>query len=204
MAQTAHGSRKSGSGFRQQLKSAETGSHIDPTSGYLTAREHHFAGTGKPPGFTHASDLYPCWIKFLPDRTSLLQSPVTFSENIASQGMTEHIVCIGDIFRIRHVLVQVSFGREACHTMNERFGRNDMASEMHRLSYNGWFYRVLKESFAQAGDFVFLTKRQHYLFGKSMERQILKAPGQLPGLSPVCRNLFSKRLETGHPEDTGY
>ena len=76
----------------------------------------------------YASDLYPCWIKFLPDRTSLLQSPVTFSENIASQGMTEHIVCIGDIFRIRHVLVQVSFGREACHTMNERFGRNDMAS----------------------------------------------------------------------------
>ena len=162
----------------------------------------------------YAGDHYPYWRKFLPVCTSLLQNPGAFSENIASLGMTEHTVCIGDIFRIGTAIVQVSFGREACHTMNERFGRDDMAREMHRLSYNGWFYRVLEEGFAQAGDTVFLMERpqpewtvarvQRYLFGKSMERPILETLSQLPELSPVWRNLFLKRLETGHPEDTGY
>ena len=162
----------------------------------------------------YAYDHYEYWRQMLPESEQLLHHPGAFSENISALGMTEHTVCIGDIFRIGQAEVQVSYGREACHTMNERFGKPDMAREMHKHSRNGWFYRVLNEGHTQAGDTIVLLERlrpdwtlariQDFLFGKSMERQTLQVPSRLLELAAAWKNIFAKRLETGKPEENAY
>ena len=162
----------------------------------------------------YASEHYDHWRQTLPESIHLLRYPGAFSENIASLGMTELTICIGDIYRMGNACVQVSYGREACHTMNERFKKPDMAHEMHKLAFNGWFYRVLEEGYARAGDEIILLERprpnwtiadiQACLFGYVMDKKTLETLSQLPELALVWRNLFARRLETGQVEENRY
>ncbi len=155
----------------------------------------------------YAFDHYSGWRTLMPEQQELLAQPGAFSENFSSSGVTERNLCIGDIFSVGTAVIQLTQGREACNTMVNRFHRADMDQEMHRTSRNGWFYRVLEEGSAQAGDALILKERpspewtiariQEIIFRGSLDKDVLKTVLALPGLARQWHDIVVKRLETG-------
>ena len=54
------------------------------------------------------------------DGEPLLAAPGAFGENVATLGLTEEQVCIGDRFRLGSALVEISQGRQPCWKQGER------------------------------------------------------------------------------------
>jgi MOSC domain-containing protein YiiM len=112
-------------------------------------RKHH----GGPDKALHhyAFDHYPTWAQDLGDHP-LLQSPGGFGENIATMGLTEGDVLLGDRFRLGTALIEVSHGRQPCWKLGHRFGHAPMAAKIVKNGRCGWYYRVLEEGDVAAGD----------------------------------------------------
>lgn len=68
-----------------------------------------------------------------------------FGENLTATGMTEGEVCIGDIFKIGDVLLQVSQGRVPCDKISHYNGEKDFLRKVFETSLTGCFFRVLEE-----------------------------------------------------------
>jgi MOSC domain-containing protein YiiM len=58
----------------------------------------------------------------LPGLPDLLERPGAFGENFSTHGLTEHDVCVGDLWRVGSALLQVSQARQPCFKLNLRFG----------------------------------------------------------------------------------
>jgi MOSC domain-containing protein YiiM len=153
----------------------------------------------------YAFDHYAHWRQRLPDARALLEKGGAFSENISTLGINERTLCIGDILSVGSAVIQVTQGREACNTMNQRFSRPTMNREMHDDHRNGWFYRVLEEGHMSAGDAVILRERsnpdwtiarvQQSLFNGESNVEILQRLSSLPYLAADWKALFTQRLE---------
>jgi len=90
--------------------------------------------------------------------------PPGFGENISTScGMTEHTVCIGDIYMLGTSVIQVSQPRAPCFHLNHQFKtkrRGSLISNLVELrQMSGWLYRVLKPGKFQAGDDFILLRR---------------------------------------------
>lgn len=86
----------------------------------------------------HYADL----IRDFPEQASLFCAPA-FGENLSTEGMTEHNVFIGDIYRWGETLIQVTQPRSPCFKLNFHFAISDMASLMQNSGKVGWLYRVI-------------------------------------------------------------
>lgn len=79
--------------------------------------------------------------------------------------MNERNVCIGDIMSIGDSetgpLLQVSLPRQPCFKLNHRFELKNFAPNTWKLSRTGWYYRVLREGWMQAGDEIRIVERRH-------------------------------------------
>lgn len=79
--------------------------------------------------------------------------------------MNERNVCIGDTMAIGDPetgpLLQVSLPRQPCFKLNHRFELKNFAPNTWRLSRTGWYYRVLREGWVQAGDEIRIVERPH-------------------------------------------
>lgn len=80
-------------------------------------------------------------------------------ENISTEGMTEENVCIGDIYSVGSVRLQVSQPRSPCWKIDARHGRDGITRYVADQGIAGWYYRVLQTGSAQAGDVLTLTAR---------------------------------------------
>ncbi len=103
-------------------------------------------------------DHYPRWAANAPD-TQLLGLPGAFGENISTCGLREDMVCIGDKFRIGTALVEISQGRQPCWKQAEHMRWNALPALIVKERRSGWYYRVLEEGIAQAGDMLTLVER---------------------------------------------
>ena len=99
----------------------------------------------------YAREHYPGWNEWL-DGNDLLAQPAAFGENIHAEGLTEQDVLIGDRFRLGTALLEVSQPRQPCWKIEHRFGAKGMVKRIIRQHNCGWYYRVLEEGSAQAGD----------------------------------------------------
>ena len=91
---------------------------------------------------------------------AVLDAPGAFGENLASTGMTERSVCLGDQVQVGSVLLEVSQGRQPCWKLNDRFGGlPGMARRVQGSGRTGWYYRVLQPGHLQAGDALVLVAR---------------------------------------------
>ena len=61
-------------------------------------------------------------------------------------------VRIGDRFRLGEALLEVSQPRKPCWKIEHRFGRKGMVAHIVKTHISGWYYRVIEEGIAQAGD----------------------------------------------------
>lgn len=154
---------------------------------------------------------YPQWAHLLGEHPRLEQ-PGAFGENLSTFGLTEHEVCLGDIFRCGSVLLEVSQTRQPCWKLNDRFQVKDMAIRMQASAMTGWYYRVLEGGLLQAGDKLRLQHRPHaqwslrnviaLLYERPLDVDALRRFSCLP-LVPSWRALVERRLSTGHIENWG-
>ncbi len=103
-------------------------------------------------------DHYPRCAANAPDG-SILGIPGAFGENISTFGLCEDAVCIGDRFRMGTALIEVSQGRQPCWKQAERLKWNALPALMVKERRSGWYYRVIEEGTAQAGDALQLLAR---------------------------------------------
>ncbi|MEX3022130.1 6-hydroxyaminopurine reductase [Kluyvera sp. STS39-E] len=85
---------------------------------------------------------YAEWSREFPEQAALFCAPA-FGENLSAEGMTEHNVFIGDIYRWGETLIQVTQPRSPCFKLNFHFASGDMASLMQNSGKTGWLYRVI-------------------------------------------------------------
>ncbi|MEJ2409375.1 MAG: MOSC domain-containing protein, partial [Novosphingobium sp.] len=105
-------------------------------------------------------DHYAFWREVLDDHP-LLADYGAFGENIATTGMTEETVCLGDRYRLGSALVEVSQGRQPCWKLDHRFDGRPVNARMVKVRRTGWYYRVLEEGEVSAGDTIELLDRPH-------------------------------------------
>lgn len=89
----------------------------------------------------------------------LLNAPGAFGENISTWGLVEDDVCIGDRLRLGSALIEVSQGRQPCWKQGHRMEWPTLPALMVRERRSGWYYRVIEEGEAQAGDVLSLVER---------------------------------------------
>jgi MOSC domain-containing protein YiiM len=98
----------------------------------------------------YPQDHYDWWRERKPGHP-LLDAPGAFGENIASRGMTEVELCLGDRFSLGSAIVEVSHGRQPCWKLDHRFGARDVMATIVKTGRCGIYFRVIREGEAQAG-----------------------------------------------------
>ena len=172
-------------------------------------RRHH--GGVEKAVHHYAFDHYATWNKDLPQFGRHFERPGTFGENFSSVGMTEASVCIGDVYMVGSAMLEVSQARQPCWKLNVRTGVPDMAVRVQEGGKTGWYYRVLRSGWVQAGDSLVLLQRAnpnwplrrllHCLYVDRMNRAALTEIAALAALAPSWRRLARARLERNVVED---
>lgn len=103
-------------------------------------------------------DHYGFWQDAL-EGHALLRAPGAFGENISTLGLDEDAACIGDRYRLGSALVEISQGRQPCWKLGHRFGVAKVTAMVVQTRRSGWYYRVLEEGAAEAGDMLDLIDR---------------------------------------------
>ena len=150
-------------------------------------------------------DHYDWWREKLGPHP-LLDSANAFGENIVASGLTESDVHIADRFRLGTAVLEISQPRQPCWKIDHRFGVKGMAAEVVRSHRSGWYYRVLEEGFARAGDELHRIEKGHEdwpvarVFAKiydkesQPQREELEAIASLEGLSDKLRDRVRKAI----------
>lgn len=105
-------------------------------------------------------DHYTFWQKILGDHP-LLDRYGAFGENVATSGLTECELCIGDRFRLGTALVEVSQGRQPCWKLGHRFGETKVPACVVATGRSGWYYRVIESGKLRANDTLELLDRPY-------------------------------------------
>jgi MOSC domain-containing protein YiiM len=170
-------------------------------------RKHH----GGPEKALHhyCRDHYAAWSAEWPSEAGLTRfdAPGAFGENISTRSIAEADVCVGDVFRMGTVIVQISQPRQPCWKLNLHFSRADMSRRVQETRRTGWYYRVLEPGEVGEGDQFERIARPHP--GWSVERLLrvlyvdrddwasLEQMAALDALSSSWRSTAAKRLDTG-------
>jgi MOSC domain-containing protein YiiM len=172
-------------------------------------RKHH----GGPEKAIHqyAAESYAAWRNEYPSMRPMLEDEPAFGENLCLPEMTESNVCVGDIYRLGEVLLQVSQGRQPCWKLNVKFERSDMAWLVQKTGRTGWYYRVLGGGAVEAGTALELVERPHpnwtiarlnaVIASRTLDCDELNEMASLTHLSASWRDLAQRRVEACRVED---
>lgn len=108
----------------------------------------------------YCQDHYDWWRARKPGE-ALLDAPGAFGENIASVGLTEAELCLGDRFTLGTAVVEISHGRQPCWKLDHRFGARDVMAAIVKTARCGVYFRVIREGDAEAGQRMALLERPH-------------------------------------------
>lgn len=118
--------------------------------------EHH--GGPEKAVFAYASEHYVDWQKEL-DNSHI--GPGAMGENFLMENVREDLISIGDTFQIGEAVVQVSQPRQPCWKPARRFKIKTLALLIQNTGRTGWYFRVLKEGFVEAGQSCTLIERPY-------------------------------------------
>lgn len=151
-------------------------------------------------------DHYATWARELPSLAEALAVVPAFGENISTIGLTEADVCIGDVFRIGGVTLQIAQGRQPCWKLNARFGIEDMAVRVQRTGRTGWYYRVVEPGRIVPGDGLQHIDRPRpewplsrviaLLYERTLAFDELAALAQVSELAEGWRQLAERRIKS--------
>lgn len=131
----------------------------------------------------------------------LLDEPGAFGSNLALRGIAEGDVHIGDRFRLGTALIEVSQPRQPCWKIERRFedftDSKGMVATIVATGRCGWYFRVLENGDAQAGDALERVEIGHLdwsvldtfnaLVGGKASREELQQLADLPRLALKLR-----------------
>jgi MOSC domain-containing protein YiiM len=170
--------------------------------------EHH---GGRDKAIHHyPSDHYPHWIAegHIPTGTI----PAAFGENLATLGMTETNICIGDKLRLGTAVVEVSQGRQPCWKVSEYTENAKMAYLFQKTGRTGWYYRVLQGGHVSADDPIVLFERPcpewtvetvtQARLTRRVSRKDAAILAELPLLAQGWRDAFARMAEGDTKENT--
>lgn len=166
-------------------------------------REHH--GGPHKAILHYAFDHYRRWREEKPELAAHLAVPGAFGENIATIGLTESDVCVGDRFRLGSATVEISQGRQPCWKLGHRFAEPGMVEEVIRTGRGGWYYRVVAPGEVAAGDTLELLDRPYpewpvarvfgLIVGPDRDLEALQALSRLPPLGPSWQMKAQRRWQ---------
>lgn len=104
----------------------------------------------------YSADHWPDWQGILPPDRLVGGA---FGENFTLDHLTETEVCIGDVFSVGSALVQISQPRQPCWKLARRWQMKDLAVQVERTGFTGWYFRVLQEGTVEADDVLRLIDR---------------------------------------------
>lgn len=112
-------------------------------------KRHH----GGPEMAVHIYPLahHPFWRRTMGDHP-LLGDPGAFGSNVAIESLDETLVRLGERFRLGGALLEISQPRMPCATIERRFQRKGMVAAILASGRCGWYFRVIEEGEAMAGD----------------------------------------------------
>jgi MOSC domain-containing protein YiiM len=130
-----------------------------------------------------------------------------FGENFTVKGLLESDVCIGDVFEVGEALVQVSQPRQPCWKLARRWRRRALAFRVQQTGRTGWYFRVLREGYVQAGTGLVLVERlcpewtvttaNEVMHHRGHDAEIARALAVCPVLSSRWREKLARRATTG-------
>ncbi len=137
-------------------------------------------------------DHYARWSASAPAQDAL-NGPGAFGENISTFGLLEDEVCIGDQFQLGSARIEISQGRQPCWKQAARLEWTTLPAMMVRERRSGWYYRVIEEGEAEAGDILTLMDRLlpdwsvARVFGLLIAGGHKREPEALPALAAMER-----------------
>jgi len=168
--------------------------------------KHH--GGPEKAVFAYPLEHYSYWKSELPN-TDI--GPGGMGENFLIKNQREAFVSIGDIYEIGDAVIQVSQPRQPCWKPARRFKIKNLALLLQNTGRTGWYYRVLKEGFVEAGQTLKLVERPFAYWTieycndiMHIEKDNLKVAEKLSlceSLSPNWRETLRKRVEKGDNPD---
>jgi MOSC domain-containing protein YiiM len=87
--------------------------------------------------------------------------PGGFGENLTVQGVDEATVCLADRFEVGEVLLEVTGPREPCSVLARRHGLRDLVKRVRETHRHGWYLRVVRPGWIEAGQSVHLVARPY-------------------------------------------
>ena len=143
-------------------------------------------------------DHYAEWDAWLGGH-DLLSRPAAFGENIVAEGLTEDAVHIGDRFRLGSALLEISQPRKPCWKIEHHFGRKGMVARIVKQHNCGWYYRVIEEGAAQAGDTLERVEKGHVQWSVAHVFAKFYDPAHKDGHHPVHSILSGKVVDIIDP-----
>jgi MOSC domain-containing protein YiiM len=85
--------------------------------------------------------------------------PGSLGENLLTQELDETQLCVGDLFKLGEVELELTVIRRPCATINTHYGDSRVLKEILESGKPGWFYRIIKEGkIRESDDLVFLER----------------------------------------------
>jgi MOSC domain-containing protein YiiM len=157
-----------------------TGFFKTPVEGPVFVGTTNLAGDGQADLINHggidkavlaySADHYPEWRREL----CMPEMPFgAFGENLTINGLTERSVCIGDIFRIGEVTLEVSQPRQPCWKLGRRWRIHELVRLVVHNGRTGWYLRVLEQGWIEAQMPVALIERSNPAWTIARANEIL-------------------------------
>jgi MOSC domain-containing protein YiiM len=139
---------------------------------------------------------YALWVEEL-GRTDL--APGTFGENLTIRGLTEETVCLGDLFSAGDAVIEVTQPRQPCHNLARKLLVPDMVKRVEASGRGGWYLRVNREGWLEAGMSLRRLDRPHTEWTIREAARVYQQRGRDParaGRLAECPALSSDWRET--------
>ncbi len=143
-----------------------TGFFKQPVNGQVSLHQDHLEGDGQADLHNHggidksilaySASHYHYWQTVYPN---LMLPYGSFGENFTIEGLSETTVCIGDVFQIGEVQIQVSQPRIPCWKISRRWKTPGLTEHVRNSGLTGWYFRVLKTGNVEAGMNLVLISR---------------------------------------------
>lgn len=131
-------------------------------------RRHH--GGADKAVCVYPAEHYPYW----QEKLGLPEMPYgAFGENFSTLGLIETGVCIGDVYEIGEAVVQVTQPRQPCWKLARRWQVKDLTAQVERTGYTGFYFRVKKHGWVEAGQAFHLIERTFPQWSIALANEIM-------------------------------
>lgn len=188
-----------------------TGIFKNAIEGPAVVRTTHIEGDGQADRENHggidkavcafSADHYDHWRRIL-GRPDFLHG--AFGENFTIRRLDEAEVCVGDVYALGDVRLQISQPRQPCWKLARKWRVKDLADQVIKSGQTGWYFRVLVEGRVARGTTLELVERphpewtiaaaNHVMHGRPIDATASRALAGVPLLSESWKRKLRERI----------